>query len=529
MRKIALIIAILMLFCNFFANGATIKISNNPIISTNSSNPDSEWTIMVYLDGDNDLEEHAITDFFEMSKVGSNENVKIVVQFDRVSGYDYQYGGWTNTRRGLINLNDVPSDGTDGNPAWGENIGEINMGNPQSLIDFVTWSTNSYPANKYSLILWDHGSGWRKFDDGNRKSVCQDYTDADELILSELGDVFNYFINNDIGKIDLIGFDACLMGMIEVAYEIKNGGDYMTASEETEPATGWDYYTTLKTLNKNPFSVTGKELGGLFVTCYSGSEITLSTVDLNNIENLANTVSNLAINLQNQAYRNEIYYSLKNVETFDDIDYIDLYHFVELLKSKIYDSSFDTLAQSVLNEIDKTVISEKHDIELPDAHGISIYFPYYSYDSTYQYIQFSQDTIWDDFVYWYYYGAEDSNPPIKPTIFGSTRGQAGEYYTYQFTSTDPDGDDIYYYIQWDANSPIIEIGPETSGVTVEEENSWPQEGYYIIKAKAVDVNGAESDWSYLNINMPRNRSIVEKINMFFQNSIFKHFFGNFLT
>ncbi|GAF99102.1 unnamed protein product, partial [marine sediment metagenome] len=74
-------------------------------------------------------------------------------------GYTAAFGNWSDTRRGIINFGDVPSDGTDGNPAWGESRGELNMGDPNSLIEFVEWGMQDYPASDYAVVLSNHGSG----------------------------------------------------------------------------------------------------------------------------------------------------------------------------------------------------------------------------------------------------------------------------------------------------------------------------------------------------------------------------------
>jgi hypothetical protein len=90
---------------------------------------------MIYLDGDNNLESCAINDFLEMSSIGSTKNVSIVVQFDRIGGYDYSYDDWTTTKRYYVEKDMTP---TSKNAYM--DIGEANMGNPQTLIDFAAWS-----------------------------------------------------------------------------------------------------------------------------------------------------------------------------------------------------------------------------------------------------------------------------------------------------------------------------------------------------------------------------------------------------
>jgi len=185
-----------------------------------------QWTFMVYLDAANNLESYGIEDFLEMSSVGSTAEVAIIVLMDRISGYAATYGDWTDTRLFYVDQGDEPYD-TTADEAWGEK----NMGDPQTIVDFVTWCVNNYPADKYALILWDHGGGL--------SGVCWDDDNGDDNInLHELRNALETVYNNLGIKIDVLGFDACLMGMIEVAYQCRDYVDYIAFSQETEGADG---------------------------------------------------------------------------------------------------------------------------------------------------------------------------------------------------------------------------------------------------------------------------------------------------
>jgi len=118
---------------------------------------DADWTFMVYLDGDNDLEGAAINDFLEMAAVGSDANVNIVVQFDRIGGYDSSYGDWETCKRFYVTSGMTPTAAEQV-----EDVGEANMGDPAALTDFINWVADNYPANNYAVVLWNHGAGWRE-------------------------------------------------------------------------------------------------------------------------------------------------------------------------------------------------------------------------------------------------------------------------------------------------------------------------------------------------------------------------------
>jgi hypothetical protein len=169
----------------------------------------AEWTVIVYSAADDEvLEENMWFDINEMELVGSNAQMNIVVQIDRYGGAFTGDGDWSDTRRYLItqdsDLNHIAS------PVV-QSLGEVDTGDPQTLIDFVTWAIQNYPANKYALVMSDHGGGWTGgFSDMSTAS----YSD---LTIPEIASSLEQVRQNTgLDKFELLGFDACLMGQIEV-------------------------------------------------------------------------------------------------------------------------------------------------------------------------------------------------------------------------------------------------------------------------------------------------------------------------
>jgi clostripain len=135
-------------------------------------------------------------------------------------------------------------------------LGECNMGDPDTLRDFVDWAMTEFPADKYALILWNHGDGWKSInnwvpwaddtkdakDAGLSRGICVDNTNNDYLSLQEtevaLTDKY----------VQLLGYDACLMHMIEVVYQVRANAGVSVGSEEPEPGDGWPYHTILNDL-----------------------------------------------------------------------------------------------------------------------------------------------------------------------------------------------------------------------------------------------------------------------------------------
>ncbi len=197
------------------------------------------WTVMIYLDGDNDLEDEAIADFLEMAEV-DNPHVNIVVQFDRAAGGDPNFGDWTTTKRFHVTHGMEP---TAANQV--EDIGEANMAAPATLTAFINWARTNYPAQHYALVLWNHGDGWRAPMGANPlfKGICVD--GGDSLLMQELRQALDDATNSGANPIDVISMDACLMGGLEVAYEIKEYARYFAASAELVPGDGCEYQVIL--------------------------------------------------------------------------------------------------------------------------------------------------------------------------------------------------------------------------------------------------------------------------------------------
>jgi PKD repeat protein len=98
-------------------------------------------------------------------------------------------------------------------------------------------------------------------------------------------------------------------------------------------------------------------------------------------------------------------------------------------------------------------------------------------------------------------------PPTIPTIQGETSGEKDNIYEYKIKSTDPEQDDITYCIDWGDGTPEVCFGPFSSGEEIKVNNSWKDEGEYVIRVKARDTNGGESDWGILKITMPKHKFV----------------------
>lgn len=328
----------------------------------------AEWTFMVYMCADNDLENFGVDDFLEMASVGSDANINIIVQMDRSNGYDARYEDWKSCKRYKITAGATPT-----SAAAVQDLGETNMGDPAVLTDFINWAATNYPANKYALILWDHGDGWRGEKQATAKAVCNDGSSGDVLYTREVRQA----LANATTKVNLIGFDACLMSMVEVAYELRAAGPtVMVASEEVEPGEGYPYNTIMSALKSTP-TMTPATLATTIVEKYYasyGNDQTSAALDLTRISTLSDLISVFADKMRTGW--------------------------------KTDQAGIKTAAQAVLDEIkvNKSVITSRAGTGWPGANGVAIYFPTQSqtydtdYDST---IQFSANGSWNEFLTYY--------------------------------------------------------------------------------------------------------------------------------
>ncbi len=425
---------------------------------------ENTWLVMLYQDADDKiLEQDIYLDLNEAERVGSSENLHIVAQVDRfASGYQGD-GNWTNTRRFYItqddNLNKVSSQVV-------EDLGEANMGDANTLVDFVAWAVENYPANHYMLILSDHGMGWPGgWSDPapvtrERGNIPLQSVMGNVIYLNELDQALEEIRNRTgIEKLDVIGMDACLMGHLEVFTALAPHARYAVASQETEPALGWAYTGFLSALSANPdmdgaeigrlivesyiqgdqrivdetaraeFLQQGSPMGGLFgfmgtmsasqLTQQLEQAVTLAAVDLEELPALQTSLNNLAFELQ-QADQKQVAQARTYAQSFTSVwgsevppSYIDLGSFIQILQQNRTSSGVANAIQNVMAGINQMVIAEKHGPKKSGATGISIYFPnsqLYKNASagaqSYTAIadRFASQSLWDDYLAYHYSG-----------------------------------------------------------------------------------------------------------------------------
>jgi hypothetical protein len=420
----------------------------------------ASWTILVYLAGDNNLDAAGSVDLAEMKKVGSSAEVNIVAQFDRAGARG------TTKRYYLRKATTLASDIV-------EDLGETNMGDPAVLRGFLQWGVKRYPAQHYMAVLWNHGSGMddsnlyapggdyfggdpppvirkrtrmlakptaraRKrgepkravsfaqaksafrradralFDTAVKKMVryraiafddeAKDFIDNIELkrVLAE--------VRKTLGRpLDIVGFDACLMSMLEVEAQIQETALYSVGSQEEEPGDGWPYDRILKQLAAKPATAPEK-LARLVVQEYAasyraGDGVTLSAVDLAATDKVSHAVDALAKvlvkHLRDGAAANLIGTVRAKVQEYSAPydDYVDLVDLCNGLRHVVADAALSHACSEVKTAVAAMVLASEFRGEAVErSNGLSIYFPKKKVSKLYATLDFGKQNAWAEFI-----------------------------------------------------------------------------------------------------------------------------------
>jgi Clostripain family len=393
----------------------------------------ARWTILVFMNGDNNLEPDALINFRQLAKVGSSSDIKVVVQFDRIAKYAHTQPDWPQTLRFLVSqgTKPLPSDAI-------QDIGEADMGDPKVLSDFVKWGCTSYPAEHYMLVIWDHGQGWRFFTgvllakqramihsralapvegaqaqlalsatlrsgfgaatdtglmaplssapSGGYRSASNDETNNDVLYNSEIEDGLKDALGGE--KLDVIAFDACLMSMVETGYALRDVGKVFIGSEELVPGLGWAYDDFLSSAESQQPS-DAAAMAKLVVDSYRKTyetispDTTLAAIDLSQIVGVASKISAVADLLSNniQSTAQSIATARNSVQTYApgyQFYHVDMIEFLNQMRKVTTDPKLVGSIDATISMINSAVIANYAGTDRQGAygsHGLAIYFP----------------------------------------------------------------------------------------------------------------------------------------------------------
>ncbi len=422
------------------------------------------WTILTYIQADNDLAPFANYNISDMElalaqgvkfnqetdKTTQQNPLNILVQWDQPrNNKTWRY---KITPTGRIEDESVAQ--------------EMGVNPTQEIVDAMKWVKRKYPAKHYGLILWNHGSGVEDYRlkfpqlpksiqtrighpwlaapgilNGNRGIL---YDDSQETCLTNQGlSTALAQVKQILGKnLSILGMDACLMAMVEIVYQIKGYVDILVASEETEPGYGWSYSGFMAPLAESPATFTPTLLAQGIVYAYGNfyakedPDHTQSAILVKKIADLKKHIDQVVSQIKlckkymSSDIKDKVLKARRATQTFAVDSYIDLYSFyTELIKqcaktapksAKILDKikstskktntryakelkNLSTLLSSGLSKIRQIVVANVAGNGVPNAHGISIYYPNTRYSTSaihnsYVKTQFAKESKWLDFI-----------------------------------------------------------------------------------------------------------------------------------
>jgi hypothetical protein len=382
------------------SNPAGSVTSPAALLSVRSLPPPSRnrWTIMIYGHADHNLSGSLVVDMQEMEAAGSGPDFNIVLQadFDATSERNAAAGLPADLAKGVSRfLIQKDSDPNAITTVPVERLAELNLDDPAVLTQFITWAAQKYPADRYGLVMWNHGGQWQGFGGDS-----QDGTLKDKGILStaQIRQAVSAAMQTaGIGKWEFIAFDTCLMGGAEVLTDFVPLTDVFIACPEIDYGDGWEYEATFNFLKANP-AASALDFGRAEVKAWEAhhmqpgkdSDLALAAHGLYDLTKYAafeekfNAFSALLSqtatpqNLTLPRLRlDTTQYSLSGVKDIGKpTDYIDLGELADrLVADPATDAALKAAATSLVASIDTMVVAKVRGTKKQQTHGLSAYYP----------------------------------------------------------------------------------------------------------------------------------------------------------
>jgi hypothetical protein len=386
---------------SYSVNGS---VGSAAVTTTPSGATRSKWTVLVYMNAANDLQQFSPLNLNQMERVAQNSDVRFVVQWKQATISSISPNPtFEGTRRFLVK----PDTTAQINSELLQDMGTgVDMGRPGTLLDFIQWGKANFPADRYCLIVWNHGNGWRRSRNEITRAVSYDDQTGSAIQIWEL----NQALGSE--RFDILAWDASLMQMLEVAYEVKDNASFVVGSEESPPGEGYPYDLVFDNFRDNPDATT-KNLskafvdGMLEVPAYASRKITQSVIDSSRVTALVNAVSTLGTELNTnssslvtaiqQTRSVSQSYSPSSVRVFRD-----LLNVCTNLESRTTIPSVLTAINGVRTAHANAVVWEGHNSNSSGSTGVSIDFSsgttITSTLADYRLMKFSQDSLWDEFL-----------------------------------------------------------------------------------------------------------------------------------
>lgn len=352
------------------------------VVTNADVQPKKKWTVLVYINGANDLETYGVLNMNQMEKVGSTADLNIVTQFKRIGGrYDSSNGDWSDTRRYYIDR-----DG-DENTITSTLISQrnnVDMGSPATLQEFVNWGVRTFPAERYNLVIWNHGAGWRSVKTRSQQSPLSRGVSYDDVTSNHIDTIAlpGAIVHPEGKKWDLLTVDCSLMQMIEVLYEWRNTADYIVGSEESPPGEGYAYDLTMTKLASTP-TMDGRTLGihyaddtaTRFANLYG---ITQSVIETTKVAPIVTALNDLGATLMSlkDTFGTEIGLAREDAQAYEYYENKDLLHFLDRLDTRVNDATLKQRTAAVRAAAKAAILRNVTTKQFtPNSQGIAAFLP----------------------------------------------------------------------------------------------------------------------------------------------------------
>lgn len=386
----------------FAAMTAAFLISTTFTQTAVAAPQEKEWTMLVFINGHNNLDYFGKADINEMEEVGSTDQVNVVVQWASLKN--------ATTKRLLV---EKDNDTNKVSSPILQDLPTVDMGDYKNLVDFIRWGHENFPARHYFVVVWNHGTGWHKLAlDGNPINtwdISIDDLTKNGITTAQLGLAMEDASKIIGRKIDIYGSDACLMGMIEVAHQMKDSVQYFIGSEDLEPGAGWPYAELLQKWNSFAPATAediAKFLPEIYTASYKFEATTLSSYDLRYIDPLTTSLSNLRAVMTKQSSTNAkaaLKSALASSLKFYKSDYVDLGDFLSKVVTRPGVQENVQAITAVQEEFKKFVIANKATGKFKQAQGLAIWLPstateYTKYQKLYSELSFNISSQWHQLI-----------------------------------------------------------------------------------------------------------------------------------
>ncbi len=442
MKKLGYLTAALLLLLTLSCGGGGGNDNDDPIIPPPDDPvippPDdktAEWTVMLYMGADNNLALYSLFDLNELEQVGSTDDVQFTALADVYDVYNVfnetylvsLFDDAGNPVTPMMRVTKNPEDGVqshlvDTQAVLYDNIG-FNSADPDNLTEFIKWSAQRFPAKRYAIFIWNHGSSWLPGRTGSAAVGDDNEGGGNSMFIHEIESA----IRKSGIHFDLLTFEACNMASVEVAYQLKDVTDYICASQKVMlVGNDGNFEAYASFLTGNPTSspaAFGRVIVDSYVdirTAADDASTTRSLIRTDRLNNVAQAVSDLTPLLANPAVISSDDLQSTFYEPIRFFRDVDLCNYTYVLPYHVQNPQLNTALNNVRSACEAAVVHSRvftstaeepvwnfgnrefgrgEDLNVTGAAGLNIFLPTERdwNDTNFSYytsIAFTRDTGW---------------------------------------------------------------------------------------------------------------------------------------